>query len=194
MSLPRLENCCHVLSLKTGCLIIGILTAIIATLELFLLLMTVTLKPVPLTYNRIVLYVSYAVFNCLLIFFSVLVVVAVIKRIPILTLPWTILSGIQSLVYIIICSVALTTLLQVDETINWDLVIVVYFAIRTLFKIYFILTVHSYHKVMMQRISDEEQPELNSFLTMENRERDRRMLHQVLNNGNASRTKRTFNS
>ncbi|XP_059045168.1 uncharacterized protein LOC131840964 [Achroia grisella] len=156
MSVPIVKKCCFCVNLHTAALLIGILYSIWTLAELIGSCVLVTMLPLgtdgKVSTHKRVLYITAVVVCCVHLLFSVLLVVAVLKKLPVLTLPWTIVTGIISALVFVMALMGISLVLQ-----DWNdmsvvsATFVVIHLIRACISAYCIVVVHSYHKDMMNK-------------------------------------------
>ncbi|XP_052750727.1 uncharacterized protein LOC113513013 [Galleria mellonella] len=156
MSVPIVKKCCCCVSLRTATLVIGCLYTIWTLAELIGSCVLVTLLPIgtdgKVSIHKRVLYITAVVVCCVHLLFSVLLIVAVIKKLPVLMLPWTIVTGIISATVFVMSLMGMSLVLQ-----DWgdmsvvDATFVIIHFLRACISAYCIVVVHSYHKDMMNK-------------------------------------------
>ncbi|CAH0727277.1 unnamed protein product, partial [Brenthis ino] len=154
MSVPMVKSCCLCGSLHTGTLIIGYLYTIWSLLELAGYTLLVTLTPLgkngTVSSHKYILYIAAAVVSGITLLCSILLIVAAYRRLPFLTLPWTIVTGMLTGVFFVLCLTGISLILQdTGETLAVEIVVVVIHLTRACISVYCIIVVHSRHKQIM---------------------------------------------
>ncbi|XP_028155958.1 uncharacterized protein LOC135077956 [Ostrinia nubilalis] len=162
MGVPMVKRCCCC-SLQAGTLIIGCLYTIWALLELTIYCLMVTLWPLgdernngSVSVHKFVLYVTAAVVSGVHLLCSLLLILAAWKKLPSLTLPWTIVTGIITAIYFVFCLTGISLVIQDSGTIlGIESAIICIYLARACISVYCIVIVHSRHKQLMHE-EDEE--------------------------------------
>ncbi|KAJ2937487.1 hypothetical protein O0L34_g17530 [Tuta absoluta] len=159
MGVPMVKNCCCCVSLQTGTLITGYLYTVWALLELSGLTLLVTLTPLGkegnVSTHRYVLYVTAASVAGIHLLCSLLLILAAYKKLASLTLPWTIVTGILTAAFFVMCLTGISLILQdTGDMLGVEAVFIAVHLARACISVYCIVIVHSRHKEMMQEEDD----------------------------------------
>lgn len=154
MGVPMVKRCCCGCSLHTGTLVIGCLYTVLALLELLGYCLMVTLWPLgdegQVSVHKYAFYISAASVSGVHMLSSILLVVAAIKKLASLTLPWTIVTGIITAIYFVICLTGISLVLQdTGEMLVLEVIAICACLARTFLSVYCIVVVHSRHKQLM---------------------------------------------
>ncbi|XP_075976928.1 uncharacterized protein LOC142977098 [Anticarsia gemmatalis] len=154
MGVPMVNSCCFCATLHTGTLIIGYLYSVWALLELAVYCLLVTLAPLgkngTVSTHKLALFIVAAVVSGTHLISSVLLVVAAYKKMPSLTLPWTIVTGIITCLFFLMSFTGLSLILQDEgEMLEVEIAIVSMYFARACISVYCIAVVHSRHKQIM---------------------------------------------
>ncbi|XP_073946492.1 uncharacterized protein [Choristoneura fumiferana] len=159
MGVPMLKRCCCCVSLQTGTIIIAYLYSVWNLLELTIYSLLVTFGPMKkdaagdaeqVSMNKYALYVATAAVNGVHLLCSLLLIVAAYKKLPYLTLPWTIVTGIMAALYFVLCLTGMSLMLQdTGSLLGFEAVLIFLKFARTCFSVYCIMVVHSRHKQIM---------------------------------------------
>ncbi|KAI8432479.1 hypothetical protein MSG28_004862 [Choristoneura fumiferana] len=72
------------------------------------------------------------------------------QKLPYLTLPWTIVTGIMAALYFVLCLTGMSLMLQdTGSLLGFEAVLIFLKFARTCFSVYCIMVVHSRHKQIM---------------------------------------------
>ncbi|XP_045500020.1 uncharacterized protein LOC123697521 [Colias croceus] len=154
MGVPMVKNCCCCGTLHTGTLIIGYVYIVWSLLDLTGYCLLVTLAPLgkegTVSAHRFVLYVTAAIVSGIHLLCSILLIVAAYKKLPSLTLPWTIVTGIITALFFVMCLTGLSLILQDSgEMLEIESVVIAVHFARACISVYCIVVVHSRHKQIM---------------------------------------------
>ncbi|CAH2041225.1 unnamed protein product, partial [Iphiclides podalirius] len=154
MGVPMVKKCCYCVNLHTGTLIIAYLYTVWALLELTAYCLLVTLAPLGkdgnISMHKYVLYVTAAVVSGVHLLCSLLLIVAAYKKLASLTLPWTIITGILTAIFFVMCLTGISLILQDSgETLGVEAVVIFVHLTRACVSVYCIVIVHSRHKQIM---------------------------------------------
>ncbi|RVE46795.1 hypothetical protein evm_008579 [Chilo suppressalis] len=154
MGVPMVDRCCCC-SLHIGTLIIGCVYTIWTLLELIGYCLIVTLWPLgkngQVSVHKYAFYITAAIVSGMHMLSSILLIVAAVKRLASLTLPWTIVTGIITAIYFVICLTAISLVLQdTGEILALEIIAICACLIRTCIAVYCIVVVHSRHKQLME--------------------------------------------
>ncbi|XP_045452087.1 uncharacterized protein LOC123661137 [Melitaea cinxia] len=154
MGVPMVKNCCCCASLHTGTLIIGYLYTVWSLLELTGYSLLVTLAPIgrngTVSQHRLALYIAAAVVSGVTLLCSILLIVAAYKKLAFLTLPWTIVNGIMTAAFFLMCLTGISLILQdTGEMLEVEIIFIVIHLTRACISVYCIIVVHSRHKQIM---------------------------------------------
>ncbi|XP_068630547.1 uncharacterized protein [Battus philenor] len=154
MGVPMVMNCCYCVSLHTGTLIIGYVYTVWALLELTAYCLLVTLAPLgnegKVSTHKYVLYVTAAVVSGVHLLCSLLLIIAAYKKLASLTLPWTIITGILTALFFVMCLTGISLILQDSGLIlGIEAVVIIIHLLRACVSVYCIIIVHSRHKQIM---------------------------------------------
>ncbi|XP_041981466.1 uncharacterized protein LOC121734899 [Aricia agestis] len=160
MGVPMVNRCCFCATLQTGTLIIGYIYTIWALLELTCYCLLVTLAPLghggAVSGHKYALYVTAAAVSGTHLLCSLLLVVAAHKKLASLTLPWTIVTGILTAIFFVMCLTGISLILQDSgEMLEIESIVICVHLVRACVSVYCILVVHSRHKQMMNE-EDEQ--------------------------------------
>ncbi|KAL4705790.1 hypothetical protein ACJJTC_016384 [Scirpophaga incertulas] len=160
MSVPMVKSCCCGCSLYTGTLIIGSLYTIWTLLELVGFTLMATMWPLGapgrLSIHKYVFYISAASVSGLHMLCSILLLLAAVKKLASLTLPWTMVTGVITALYFVICLTGASLILQDSGTIlALEIIAFCVCFVRTCVSVYCIVVVHSRHKQMMYEKNEE---------------------------------------
>ncbi|CAK1543305.1 unnamed protein product [Leptosia nina] len=154
MGVPMIKKCCFCATLHTGTLIIAYLYMVWALLELTGYCLLVTLAPIgqdgKVSAHRYVLYVAAAIVSGIHLLCSLLLLVAAYKKLASLTLPWTIVTGILTALFFVMCLTGISLILQDSgKTLEIEIVVIAVHLTRACISVYCIVVVHSRHKEIM---------------------------------------------
>ncbi|CAH3974656.1 uncharacterized protein LOC123713913 [Pieris brassicae] len=154
MGVPMVKSCCCCATLHTGTLIIAYLYTVWALLELTGYSLLVTLAPIAregkVSAHRYVLYITAATVSGIHLLCSLLLIVAAYKKLASLTLPWTIVTGILTALFFVMCLTGISLILQDSgETLEIEIVVIAVHLARACVSVYSIIVVHSRHKEIM---------------------------------------------
>ncbi|XP_060804184.1 uncharacterized protein LOC106137957 [Amyelois transitella] len=155
MGVPIVKKCCCCVSLHTGTVVIGCLYTIWALAELVGYILFVTLQPLnkegeEMSTNKKVLYFMAAAVSAVHLALSILLVVADVRKLASMTLPWTIITGIITSAVFILGLTGISLVLQDWSEIQVpDAVFVAVLLVRAVVSAYCIVVVHSRHKEIM---------------------------------------------
>ncbi|XP_053608189.1 uncharacterized protein LOC128674003 [Plodia interpunctella] len=157
MGVPIVKKCCCCVSLHTGTLVIGCLYSIWALAELVGYILLVTLRPLDregVSTHKQVLYMAAATVSAVHLAVSILLVIADLRKLAYMTLPWTIITGIITAVVFIMGLTGISLVLQDwSEIMIEDAVFVAVLIVRAFVSSYCIVVVHSRHKEIMNEKS-----------------------------------------
>ncbi|XP_049874899.1 uncharacterized protein LOC126373000 isoform X2 [Pectinophora gossypiella] len=125
-----------------------------ALLELVGYSLVVTLAPLgqdgKVSLHKYVLFITAASVSGVHLLSSILLVVAAYKKLPWLTLPWTIVTGILTALFFVMCLTGISLILQDSgQQLELEAVIIAVHLARAFISVYCIVVVHSRHKEMM---------------------------------------------
>ncbi|CAG9583456.1 unnamed protein product [Danaus chrysippus] len=154
MGVPMVKKCCCCANLHTGTLIIGYLYAIWSLLELVVYVLLVRLAPLGtvgvVSSHKYIFYGTAAIVSGVTLFCSLLLILAAYKKLPFLTLPWTIVTGILTAVFFVLCLTGISLILQdTGEMLEIEIIIIIVHLTRACISVYCIIVVHSRHKQIM---------------------------------------------
>ncbi|XP_014355452.2 uncharacterized protein LOC106708447 [Papilio machaon] len=154
MGVPMVNKCCYCVSLHTGTLIIAYTYTVWALLELTAYCLLVTLAPLgregAISANKHALYVTAAAVSGVHLLCSLLLIIAAYKKLASLTLPWTIVTGILTAIFFVMCLTGISLILQDSgEMLGVEAVIIFVHLMRACVSVYCIVIVHSRHKQIM---------------------------------------------
>ncbi|XP_047534000.1 uncharacterized protein LOC125068743 [Vanessa atalanta] len=154
MGVPMMKNCCYCVSLHTGTLIIGYVYTVWSLLELAGYCLLVTLAPIgkngTVSGHKYILYITAAVVSGVTLLCSILLIVAAYKKLASLTLPWTIVTGILTAVFFVMCLTGISLILQdTGDMLEVEIVFIIVHLTRACISVYCIVVVHSRHKQIM---------------------------------------------
>ncbi|XP_050674080.1 uncharacterized protein LOC126971739 [Leptidea sinapis] len=156
MGVPMVKNCCCIASLHTGTLIIGYVYTVWALLELAGYSLLVTFAPISspeggrVSAHRRVLYIAAALVSGLHLLCSLVLIFAAYKKLASLTLPWTIVTGIMTALFFVMCLTGISLILQDSgEMLEIESVVIAVHLARACISVYCIIVVHSRHKQIM---------------------------------------------
>ncbi|CAH0755511.1 unnamed protein product [Diatraea saccharalis] len=154
MGVPMVKRSCCGCSLHTGTLVIGCLYTVWALLELMGYSLMVTLWPLgregQVSVHKYAFYIAAAAVSGIHMLSSILLIVAAVKLAS-LTLPWTIVTGIITAIYFVICLTGISLVLQdTGETLVLEIIVICACLARLCISVYCIVVVHSRHKQLME--------------------------------------------
>ncbi|XP_063625193.1 uncharacterized protein LOC134796929 [Cydia splendana] len=157
MGVPMLKNCCFCASLHTGMLIIAYLYSVWALVELTGYCLIVTFRPLEsvrgdggLSMSKYVTFVVSAAVTGVHLLCSLLLILAAYKKLSYLTLPWTIVTGLLTAMYFVLCLTGISLVLQDSvEQLSLEAVFICVQFARICISVYCIMVVHSRHKQIM---------------------------------------------
>ncbi|CAH2090642.1 unnamed protein product [Euphydryas editha] len=114
----------------------------------------VTLAPIgrngTVSHHRYALYITAAVVSGITLLCSILLIVAAYKKLASLTLPWTIVTGILTAAFFVMCLTGISLILQdTGEMLEVEIIFIVVHLARACISVYCIVIVHSRHKQIM---------------------------------------------
>ncbi|XP_072929483.1 uncharacterized protein [Epargyreus clarus] len=160
MGVPIVKSCCYCVSLHTGTLTIGYIYTVWALLELTAYCLLVTLAPLGkdgvVSTHKYALYITAAVVSGIQLLSSMLLIVAAYKKLASLTLPWTIVTGILTAIFFVMCLTGISLILQDSgELLEVEAIIIFVHLARACISVYCILVVHSRHKQIMYEENED---------------------------------------